>query len=169
MSGRVTGGEALRGNADPLAFASPLATRDHTDRGAATARNFRYQYAYSAILLAAARSGDRPYTAIWCEQHNDILAEREDGRFDAYQVKTREPKGGPWTLNHPDLIASIKRFAELKRTFGDHIADCYSVTNAGIGHATAQSTSERRRVTNPVLLVKSITSAAMWVSATTLI
>ncbi len=50
----------------PLLPLSPVNVRS-SDPGDATARNFRYQHAYGAMLLIAARCGDFPYVAIWCE------------------------------------------------------------------------------------------------------
>src|SRR5208337_2359800 len=83
------------------------------DVGDETARNYRYQHSYGVILLASAWRGERPYAAIWCEHHEDILAERVDGRFDAWQVKTRQPELGAWTNRNPDFVNVIQRFAEL--------------------------------------------------------
>ena len=77
----------------------PTAARDTKDPGDATARNFRYQHAYGVILLVAAKRGERPYVAIWCEQHKDFLAQRRDEVCDAYQVKTSRPELGAWRLS----------------------------------------------------------------------
>src|SRR5258708_5411397 len=74
----------------------PAEVRNISDPGDATARNYRYQYGYGVILLVAASCGDLPYVAIWCEHHEDFLAERSDGRFDGYQVKTSRPELGAW-------------------------------------------------------------------------
>ena len=62
---------------------------DGDDPGDETQRNFRYQHAYGVLLLAACLSGQRHYTALWCEHHEDYLTEIGDGSFDAWQIKTR--------------------------------------------------------------------------------
>ena len=80
---------------------------DTDDPGDATHRNFRYQHAYGAILLAAGHRGDKPYVAIWCEHHEDLLAERSDGKYDGYQIKTSRPENGAWKMNSSDLVKSI--------------------------------------------------------------
>ena len=69
----------------------------------AAARNYRYQHSYGVMLLASACRGERPYAAIWCERHEDILAERVDGRFDAWQVKTCRPIIGRLDKQKPRL------------------------------------------------------------------
>jgi Cap4 dsDNA endonuclease len=70
----------------------PSEVRNLTDPGDATSRNFRYQHAYGVVLLVAAKRGLRPYVAIWCEHHEDFLAQRDDGLFDGYQIKTARPE-----------------------------------------------------------------------------
>jgi hypothetical protein len=81
------------------------------------------------MLLIAAASGDRPYVAIWCEHHEDFLAERPDGAFDAYQIKTSRPELGAWTLHDAELVRSIGRFVELVSEYGSFIRDLYFVSN----------------------------------------
>src|ERR1700759_3235223 len=89
---------------------SPVEAFDATDPGDATQRNFRYQHAYGVMLLVSGKLGLRPYVAVWCEQHEDYLAERNDNKFDAYQVKTSRPESGAWRLNDLGLIKTIGRF-----------------------------------------------------------
>ena len=85
---------------------NPSQVADENDPGDAVQRSFRYQHAYGAILLIAGAANQRPYTAIWCEHHEDLLVERTDGHYEAYQVKTRRPGRGDWTLNDTDLKRS---------------------------------------------------------------
>ena len=66
---------------------SPFNKYDKGDPGDETQRNFAYQHAYGVILLAAMSRGDKPYSALWCEHHDDLLGDYGDGYFDAYQVK----------------------------------------------------------------------------------
>src|SRR5262245_24082235 len=94
-------------NAEPAnsaAHADLAVTPSPSDPGDATARNFRYQHAYGVVLIAAARRGIRPYVAIWCEHHEDLLAERTDGVFDGYQIKTSRPELGAWNMGDPELV-----------------------------------------------------------------
>jgi hypothetical protein len=115
----------------------PLLQHNTADPGDETARNFRYQYAYGVMLLVAARRGVRPYVALWCEHHEDFLAERSDRRLDAYQIKTRRPELGPWTLTTEALVRSIGRFVELAATLGDRVVRFAFVSNAQFGNAAS--------------------------------
>lgn len=104
---------------NPGVSGSPVDVFDVNDPGDATQRNYRYQHTYCVMLLVSGKLGLRPYVAIWCEQHEDCLAERDDKRFDAYQIKTSRPENGAWRLNNLDLIKAIGRFAGLVAEFGD--------------------------------------------------
>ncbi len=141
----------------PLLPLSPVDVRS-SDPGDATARNFRYQHAYGAMLLVAAKCGDLPYVAIWCEHHEDFLAERQDKRFDGYQIKTSRPELGPWTLKHPDLVGSIGRFVDLVDEFGDRIGNLYFVSNKECDSVTAQNNDYRRRSRCPKLFLEHLRS-----------
>ena len=79
----------------------PTDAIDTEDPGDETQRNFRYQHAYGVILLVRAHLGTLPYVAIWCEQHEDFLGERTDGRYDGWQIKTRGSYRPRWRLTDP--------------------------------------------------------------------
>ena len=74
---------------------------------------FAIKNAYGAILLIAGAANIEPYSAVWCEHLEDLLAERTDGGYDAIQVKTRQPENGYWQLSAEEIIKSIKRFVNL--------------------------------------------------------
>jgi hypothetical protein len=108
---------------------SPVDHIDVTDPGDQTQRNFRYQHGFGAIILVAAINDQLPYVALWCEQHEDFLAERADGTFDAYQVKTAKPENGSWTWSSPELRKSIKRFCKLEKGFPGRVREFVFVSN----------------------------------------
>src|ERR1700676_1490749 len=83
---------------------SPVDVFDSTDPGDATLRNYRYKHTYCVMLLVSGKLEKHPYVAIWCEQHEDCLAERTDKTFDAYQIKTSRPENGAWKLNSLELM-----------------------------------------------------------------
>lgn len=114
-------GNSGEGPTDRLAIGDP---------GDQTQRNFRYQHAYGAILLLAGARGDKPFEAVWCEQHEDLLCERTDGLFDGYQVKTRKPENGAWKTNDPEFVRSVRRFAALIKRFPDVVRSVSFVSNA---------------------------------------
>lgn len=111
-------------------YPDPLQVPDN-DPGDETQRNFRYQSAFGVLLLLAGFTDKQPYSTIYCEHHEDLLCQRADDTYDAWQIKTRQAEHGYWQLNHEPLKKSIKRFTELIGTFGDRINCVYFASNAG--------------------------------------
>jgi hypothetical protein len=141
-----------------VAGGSPVDSLDLNDPGDETQRNFRYQHAYGAILLIQARLGRTSYSAVWCEQHEDLLGERSDGRYDGWQIKTRTPENGPWRLLDDSMVKSIGRFCELVTLYQDQIADLYFASNAQVDSVTPESNDNRRRSRCPQLFLDHINS-----------
>ncbi|MBW4444285.1 MAG: DUF4297 domain-containing protein [Plectolyngbya sp. WJT66-NPBG17] len=108
---------------------SPSEILDTGDPGDATQRAFRYQHGYGVILLLAGATGSKPYKAIWCEHYEDLLCERDDGLFDGFQIKTRQPENGAWGLTDESFQKSIKRFVHLIENFNEHIHELSFVSN----------------------------------------
>jgi hypothetical protein len=128
---------------------SPGQLPDSKDPGDDVQRRFRYQHAYGAILLVAGASGKEPWVRVFCEQHEDLLCERSDGTFDAYQVKTRGPEGGYWELTHSPLRKSIKRFVALRAQFGGRIRRFVFVSNSGMRTQPTESERPPQRARDP--------------------
>jgi Cap4 dsDNA endonuclease len=137
---------------------SPVEVFDTTDPGDATQQNFRYQHAYGVMLLVSGRLGLHPYVAIWCEQHEDYLAERNDKKFDAYQIKTSRPENGAWKLNDLGLMKTIGRFVELVEEFGDAIANVFFVSNTECETIGPENINDRLRALCPRLFLEHIRS-----------
>ena len=131
-----------------------------TDLGDATGRNFRYQHAYGVMVMTAARRGLRSYVAIWCEHHEDFLAERDDGVFDGYQIKTSRPESGAWKLTDGELTKSIGRFVDLVAEFGDRIGELHFVSNTEFDEITPASKDEKRRARCPRLFLRHVRGCA---------
>ena len=148
----------LKRKRQPSAPPTPVDVFDDSDPGDATQRNFRYQHAFGVILLVAGKMGSRPYVAIWCEQHEDLLAERSDGTFDGYQIKTSRPENGPWKLNDLEMIKAIGRFAELVQEFGEAINQLFFVSNTECDTIGKDATNDRRRSLCPRLFLEHIQS-----------
>ena len=106
--------------------------------------------------MVAANTGVRPYVAIWCEHHEDFLAQRNDDVFDGYQIKTSRPESGPWKLTDGELTKSIGRFLDLVEAFGDKIGDLFFVSNKDFDRVTAMSKDERRRGRCPGLFLEHV-------------
>lgn len=158
MKGATTTSKT-RKKAEPKARpAPPIASRDTRDPGDSTQRNFRYQHAYGVMLMVAAKLGLRPYLAIWCEQHEDFLAERTDAKYDAYQIKTSRPENGAWRLNDADLKKALGRFIDLVTEFDDGIGDLYFVSNTEPETVGPQNADDRLRAQCPALLLEYVRS-----------
>ena len=110
-------------------MSSPTDARDKSDPGDQVIRKFRYQHAYGVIVAVMMITKKRPYRAIWCEQHEDLLAERQDDTFDAIQVKTKKSETGAWLVSDEAFVKSLKRFLQLDREFPGKIGRFYFVTN----------------------------------------
>ncbi len=148
MTGERRSGRAADTGAD-------AGRRGRRDAGDETARNFRYQHSYGVILLAAASRGELPYAAIWCERHEDILAERLDGRFEAWQVKTRRPENGAWTSMDRDFLDALARFAPMDQALGGMVDRFHFVSNAAFADARPDADS-RRRIRSPLALLEHV-------------
>lgn len=138
-----------RSNPQSVPIAGGLLRALRTDSGDATARNYRYQHAYGVMLLVSAWRGDRPYAGIWCEHHEDFLAERTDGQFDAYQIKTRRPELGAWTVFAPEFAHALKRFTEISESFEDRLRAFYFVSNTDFAVASERGKNQRRYAHSP--------------------
>ncbi|WP_165070853.1 dsDNA nuclease domain-containing protein [Paludisphaera rhizosphaerae] len=136
----------------------PTAVHDASDPGDAVLQCFRYQLAYGVILLAMARRGLLPYVALWCEHHEDFLAHRDDGKFDAYQIKTSRPENGAWKMSDLEMVKSIGRFVDLVAEFGDRIGTLYFVSNTDYDHCTDDYRVARRRRRRPVSFLRHVCS-----------
>lgn len=121
-----------------------LETTVSGDPGDATERNFRYQHQYGVVLLAAVRRGKLDYISLYCEHHEDFLAERPDGLFDGYQIKTSRPENGAWTLTSPQLTKSIGRFVDLIIAFPDQVGKFVFVSNSDVEVVTPASKNDKR-------------------------
>jgi len=136
---------------------------DSNDPGDETQRNFRYQNAFGAILLIAAGRGVKPYQSIWCEYHEDILAECQDGTIDAYQIKTRKPEEGLWDLRDEPLLKSIRGFTNLYKVFSERIRSYYFVSNASFPKPKQFKDSKNTKfANNPAAFLERIHSIATY-------
>ncbi len=137
-------------------IASPAEVRDEHDPGDETQRRFRYQHSYGVILLAGTAIGRLPYKSIWCEHHDDFLAQI-NGTFDSYQIKTRVPEYGPWELTTDGFIAAITKFTVLESRFPSKIARFKFVSNA----RTSDSNAEAKVGRSPNRLLEAVSSVAL--------
>lgn len=132
---------------------------DSLDPGDEVQRNFRYQHAYGAILLIGATAGRLSYVAVWCEHHEDLLGERTDGTFDCFQVKTRSPGRGAWTIGEEGWKGSLKRFVRLVRRFGDRIHRVVFVSDTPLLDVGLEVRDRTRLSSSPAALLRQVNGA----------
>lgn len=125
----------------------PLKSFDQTPR---TRRGFSYQdYAAFMLLLRSMRDGN--YLELWLEHHEDILAVRRDGRYDLYQVKTREVGDSHWVVNDAQIEKTLARFCVLEGEHCDAIAGFYIYSNVGPYVPAESALAAKRAQSIPVL------------------
>lgn len=135
--------------------ASPAEIRDTDDPGDETQRRFRYQHAYGVILLTGVVTGKLGYESIWCEHHDDFLAQFSGG-FNSYQVKTRIPELGAWELTTDGFVSAITKFAKLETRFPQKISRFKFVSNT----QTFRSNSEGKVGRSPDKLIEAIAKSS---------
>jgi hypothetical protein len=133
---------------------TPADTLDRLDIGDDIQLRFRYQHAYGVILLVGSITNKKPYLAIWCEHHDDFLAEKDNGQFDSFQVKTRAVGRSPWKLNDESFVKAINKFAQQDKLFSGKIDHFHFVTN----HAFFNTTSESQIDKSPICLKQAVES-----------
>jgi hypothetical protein len=135
---------------------SPLDVTPENTTGEDTEKNYRYQHAYGVILLIGSARNQLPYISIYTEHHEDILCQRSDGLFDAYQIKTRKPEEGLWDLADEALKKSIKRFVELNKKFGEYIYSLKFVSNADYSNPGSDIKDQTKLRRSPLRFLEAI-------------
>jgi Cap4 dsDNA endonuclease len=107
----------------------PGDTLDTEDPGDDVQRRFRYQHAYAAIQCLKLLEPASEFVAVYCENHEDVLLRRRNGRYVGVQVKTRQFEGEPFKASDAAVIKSIARFARLEQDFPDQFDAYHFVTN----------------------------------------
>jgi hypothetical protein len=88
------------------------------------------------------------------------LAERPDGLFDGYQIKTSRPENGAWTLTSAAFTKSIGRFVDLIAAFPGQLGKFVFVSNSDVDEVTPASTNDLRRSRCPALMLEHVKSCA---------
>jgi Cap4 dsDNA endonuclease len=109
----------------------PGSVLDANDPGDDVQHRFRYQHSFAAIQCLRLLDPSAAYTAVFCENHEDILLRRTNGKYDGVQVKTRKFERDRFAANDPDITRSIARFAALEKSFPNSFEQYHIVTNHG--------------------------------------
>ena len=108
---------------------SPGNTLDTADPGDDVQLRFRYQHAYAAIQCLSMLAANGGPTAVYCENHEDVLIENDDGKFVGVQVKTRKPSLPPFKSTDEPFIKAVRRFSRLVQIFPDWFTAFRFATN----------------------------------------
>ena len=95
----------------------PATTRAADDTGADISGRFRYQAGYAALLAVGMLEEPPPIRAVYCEHHDDVLVELDDGKCDAVQVKSQSDGVGPLKGTSEPVLRALKHFVGLEHAF----------------------------------------------------
>jgi Cap4-like dsDNA endonuclease family protein len=101
-----------------------------SDRGDETQALFMYQWAAGIVALAGALASLNDYVAVWCEHHDDLLAELPSGSFHAIQVKTNSAQGATWKCSDSGFVDAVRKFAEHESRYSSQIEQYIFFSNA---------------------------------------
>ena len=129
------------------------------DRGDETQALFMYQWAAGVVTLAASLAMKTDYVAIWCEHHDDLLAERACGDFHAFQVKTIASQGATWHCNDKGFVDAIRKFGEHESNYSTKISRYTFFSNAKPYIPGATATKPKTLAGSPVRVREECRSA----------
>ncbi len=109
----MVGGTSMADSIVPAPDAVP-ATGDPGDD---TARRYRYQWTYAAIVCCMLLDDTEDVAEVFCEHHEDVLVKHTDGTFTGLQVKTRSSDQEVWKTGDPAVGGSCARFTKLEVDF----------------------------------------------------
>lgn len=128
---------------------SPTQTYDLSDPGDDMQLRIRYQHSYGLILFCEAEKKEVDCRSLWFEHLEDILLEKNNGKFNFYQVKTREPTLGKWKMSDDALVKSIKRFCEFESEYGGSSDGFFFVSNCPY-RESQESTKKEEKALSPL-------------------
>jgi hypothetical protein len=109
--------------------AAPDLVHSSGDPGDDTARRFRYQWTYAAIICCMLLDEADDAAEVFCEHHEDVLIKHIDGSFSGLQIKTRASDQDTWKTSDEAIISSCTRFAKLEAKFPGRFREFRFLTN----------------------------------------
>jgi len=101
----------------PGPTSDPEYTLAHDDPGDDTARRFRFQWTWAAIVCCILLDETEDVVEVFCEHHEDVLLKHGNGEFTGHQIKTRSDEQPPWKSGDEAVVAACARFAKLDGDF----------------------------------------------------
>jgi len=111
-------------------MSSPDSVLDTTDPGDDVTLRFNYQHCYAAIN-AIRLITDESFSAVICENHEDILIRRTAGDFIGSQIKTRELTLPPFKSTDSQIQSALAKFCVLDARFPNSFYGFDITTNHG--------------------------------------
>lgn len=108
---------------------SPDHVLSEDDPGDETARRYRFQFEYAAIICCAVLDETQDVTEVFCEHFEDVLLKHADDTYTGAQVKTRETDQPPWKAGDDQVVASFARFVRLEKQFPGKFRSLRFLTN----------------------------------------
>lgn len=125
------------------------------DKASHVRRAFSYQD-YAAFTLACLSLLEREYVELWLEHHDDIIAVRQDGTYDVFQVKTCEQEGRKWKANDREIAKAFGKFARMEQLHGNAIKRYFIYSNISPYTPAEHAEDERLRAESLEVLKQSI-------------
>lgn len=108
---------------------APDTTLSTNDPGDDIQRRFWYQAAVAAYYSLSIFYEDQQIEEILCEQHEDILLKKANGKFIGVQVKTREEGLDLFDATDDAIISTLAKFVKLEVEFPNYFEEFVITTN----------------------------------------
>lgn len=99
------------------------------DPGDETAKRYRFQWTWAAVVCCMLLDDTQDTIEVFCEHHEDVLLKHRDGSFTGHQVKTRDDNQPPWKAKDEAVVAACARFAKLESEYPDRFRRFCFLTN----------------------------------------
>src|SRR5687768_10561713 len=107
---------------------SPENTVAAGDPGDETAKRYRFQWTWAAVVCCMLLDDTEDVQEVFCEHHEDVLLKHRDGSFTGHQVKTRGDDQPPWKAKDEAVLAACVRFAKLESEYPGRFRRFYFLT-----------------------------------------
>lgn len=118
---------------------NPTNILSSTDHGDDMQLRVRYQSTYAAWVSLSMLIAETEVQEVYCEQHEDVLLRKANGKYHGCQVKTRLPRLGPFKSDDAQIKDSISRFIELEKDFSGYFERFIIATNVAFWQSDTNS------------------------------
>jgi hypothetical protein len=108
---------------------SPDQTLASDDPGDDTARRYKYQWSWAAIMCCALLDDTQDVAEMYCEHHEDVLIKHRDGKFSGQQIKSRESDQPVWRASDEQVRNAFAKFVRLDADYPGDFRRFHFLTN----------------------------------------